>query len=120
MLTQISNRLRSHYPEGTTLGHFIGDEFSVLLEGRLAQAETAVSHTKELLSRLEPPIEVSGHLITIKTNAGLSAAEPSEPRAEAMIIEAQTAMRIARKTGDACCLYSLGLVDRDLRLNFAG
>lgn len=118
VLQQSSRLLQDSLPDDALLGHLTGDEFAIALNTQ-AQPDDARALVNVLLDLLETPVEAAGRPIDCRAHAGLSNSNKTQ-RVETLIIEAQMAMRIARRTNERCCIYSPELIDRDLRLNFAG
>ena len=118
-LRQFAGQLSDYLPKDALIGHCTGGEFAVYLDGELGMASASIDLGNKILSSLDAPQEILGETVQLSASAGVSSAPARSVRAEAIIIEAQMAMRIARKINSGCCIYGPDLIERDLRLNFA-
>lgn len=110
ILHQCAQRLRDHLGPNAILGHFIGHEFAILLRGEQeASPENAAALTESIVQRLKAPLTIARQNAALDASAGLVIETSHARQAEPMIIEARTAMLVARQKRKSFCLYSPGL-----------
>ena len=95
LLRQVAQRLQSAVPAEATLGRLSGDEFAVLVVEDADPEATA----RALVDRFEQPFRVEGHELRMTTSVGVALAANEQPRPDALLRAADTAMYAAKQRG---------------------
>jgi diguanylate cyclase (GGDEF)-like protein/PAS domain S-box-containing protein len=97
LLAQVADRLRAHMRSADTIARIGGDEFVVVVEGVLTDADltAAVLRVSEALAE---PFDVEGERIHVTASVGLRLAT-SEEELDEVLRDADDAMYVAKRRG---------------------
>jgi diguanylate cyclase (GGDEF)-like protein/PAS domain S-box-containing protein len=79
-----------------------GDEFTILLE-EVADPSHAMRAAKRILSAVAEPFVVEAHEVRTSASVGIALSTPAHERAEALLQDADVAMRRAKAMGGSRC-----------------
>jgi len=79
-----------------------GDEFTILLE-EVADASDAMRAAKRILAALAEPFQLEGREVRTSASVGIALSTPTHDRAEALLQDADVAMRRAKAMGGSRC-----------------
>ncbi|MBB4860116.1 diguanylate cyclase (GGDEF)-like protein/PAS domain S-box-containing protein [Novosphingobium chloroacetimidivorans] len=98
LLKQVADRLRSTVGEGGQVGRLGGDEFQVVLPGRIAREELAyLAH--RIIENLSQPYSIEGSRVTIGASVGIALSPDDGTSSEALIRNADLALYAAKDGG---------------------
>ncbi len=104
LLFDVAERLRDHAAPAVTLARLGGDEILVLLED-VAEAETALHMTEELLSALDRPFDLPDGALTLTASAGVAHTDDGQTETGELMSKADVAMyRVKSRGGDGVAL----------------
>ncbi|VWX54455.1 EAL domain-containing protein [Novosphingobium sp. 9U] len=98
LLKQVADRLRSTVGEGGRVGRLGGDEFQVVLPGRINRDELAyLAH--RIIENLSQPYSIEGSRVTIGASVGIALSPDDGVTSEALIRNADLALYAAKDGG---------------------
>ena len=97
MLRIVADRMRKSVRPGDTVARIGGDEFVVVLE-QVDSAEQAGELLQRILTSVELPLQLDGHLLLPAMSAGLTVDDGSGD-ARRVLRDADTALYVAKNTG---------------------
>jgi diguanylate cyclase (GGDEF)-like protein/PAS domain S-box-containing protein len=95
VLVAVAERMRACVRASDTPARLGGDEFAVLLPGTDYAIATVIA--QRFLDLLAQPLQVHGHLLTVRASIGIAAARANDP--DALLRSADAAMYAAKRTG---------------------
>lgn len=98
LLVAIADRLRTYLRPQDTAARLGGDEFGLLLENVLNAFDLEVV-AKRVLSEMNRPFEVLGHLFPVRISIGVAMAGKEDVNAESLLRDAGMALYHARQAG---------------------
>lgn len=98
LLTEIACRMESQESDAAKLYRYGGDEFALLLEGRLRKTEAAEAAV-EVLHLFDAPFRIENKELAITVSIGISCFTGGEEQAEDLVQQASTAMQYAKESG---------------------
>ncbi len=129
LLEIMANRVRQVVAPSDTLGRLDADEFTVL-RAPGTDADATATLAQALLDRLEAPVEVADHALTMRVAVGIAMAPADGETAEAVLQAAVTARnQVKEEDGRGYRFFVAGMTDavrrrkemeRDLRRALAG
>ncbi len=96
LLRLVASRLTSAVPEGALVARVGGDEFTILLRGKLADSQAMVI-AERVRRAITDPFEIGGTIINISTSVGLAFGSAEVQKAE-LIRRADVAMYQAKRS----------------------
>ncbi|MGB5494589.1 MAG: EAL domain-containing protein, partial [Sedimenticolaceae bacterium] len=106
LLRAIAERLSNAVRGDDLVAHLSSDDFGILVE-ELADADSAVRISQNLLNLLQEPIDVGGAQISLSPRMGLSLWPKDSPDGSALLRDAYIAMFRARiEASNTTCVYS--------------
>lgn len=96
VLRKIAARLRHALPQARVLARLGGDEFGALLVGKADGS--VLAQARQLLAKLDEPIEIDGLSLQVYASIGLSPRRPGEDR-QSLMQHADIAMYRAKRRG---------------------
>jgi diguanylate cyclase (GGDEF)-like protein/PAS domain S-box-containing protein len=100
LLRTISRRLVDASRADDTAARFGGDEFTILLEDVTSVDEVA-RYASRILERVNTPIDVGEHRLTVSASIGIGMSGSGETGAEDLVRQADVAMYRAKQNGKA-------------------
>jgi diguanylate cyclase (GGDEF)-like protein len=97
VLAGVAARLQALLRVGDTVARLSGDEFGILIEDVVDQAE-AENVARRVVAAFEHPLELEGRLVPVSVSVGVDVAEPGAD-SETLIRNADFAMYGAKQTG---------------------
>lgn len=98
LLLQAVARMRNLLEMADVVARIGGDKFVVLRRSE-AHAQAAMALAERLIRALEEPFAVDGHSIAIAASVGVALSPPEAGTGEAVLLDAETALRHARMQG---------------------
>jgi diguanylate cyclase (GGDEF)-like protein/PAS domain S-box-containing protein len=98
LLATIAERLRQVVRAGDTVARFGGDEFTVLLEGVIADTDAERLATR-LIAAIEAPVTVDEQVAHVSASIGIALSLPVGDSAESLLAAADAAMYAAKLAG---------------------
>jgi Amt family ammonium transporter len=100
LLCEVANRLSRVTRDSDVISRWGGDEFIIMMHGRLT-CEFARQKAEDILAVMREPVEIEGYLLNIPTSIGIAYAASSEPflDADKLIQNADIAMYQAKLKG---------------------
>ncbi|MCG6870119.1 MAG: PAS domain S-box protein [Gammaproteobacteria bacterium] len=95
VLKVVARRLRDGVREDDTVARLGGDEFTVVMED-LKRSEHASVLAQKLIHRLQEPVEVDGHSLSVSASVGISLFPQDGETANELLSNADTAMYKAK------------------------
>ena len=104
VLKEVGTRFKQCFPEGSVMGRFGGDEFTVYMPG--GNAKTAVKCAEKLRSLVSSQVHTPDYNDVICMCAGIAECAPDERNFDTLFKKADIAMYNAKNSGaDKCCVY---------------
>ncbi|MGH2342505.1 putative bifunctional diguanylate cyclase/phosphodiesterase [Segnochrobactraceae bacterium EtOH-i3] len=100
VLRELARRLHVWAGSTTLVARVGGDEFSVLLPG-IGTADTLMERARDLVARLQEPMEIEGRRIRLAVRAGLSIWPDAGTTADTLQRNADLALYSTKSTGNA-------------------
>jgi diguanylate cyclase (GGDEF)-like protein/PAS domain S-box-containing protein len=98
LLTQVSQRLERTVDRMGRVGRLGGDEFQVIIPGRVAREELATL-AQRIIETLSQPYSIEGHRVMIGASVGIAVAPDNGVTSEALIRNADLALYAAKDGG---------------------
>ena len=98
LLTQVAQRLERTVDAAGRVGRLGGDEFQVILPGRIARSELAALADR-IIENLSQPYSIEGHSVIIGVSIGIAVAPEDGVTSEALIRNADLALYAAKDGG---------------------
>ena len=98
LLKQVSQRLERTVGEMGRVGRLGGDEFKVIIPGRI-EKQRLTYLAQEIIHQLSQPYSIEGHQVIIGASIGISAAPENGDTAEELIRNADLALYAAKDAG---------------------
>jgi diguanylate cyclase (GGDEF)-like protein/PAS domain S-box-containing protein len=98
LLTVVAERLQSVLRPHDSAARLGGDEFSILVED-IGCADDLSTVAVRIVSEIERPFEIFGHLIKVSASMGLAMASPTHTAPELLVRDAVVAMYRAKQAG---------------------
>ena len=95
LLTQVAERIRQQLGEHDVIGRIGGDEFTVLLTGKVLR-EDAAAPASRLLAALSEPFQVEGYEVTLSASIGIAGYPLDGNDAQTLMANADAAMYAAK------------------------
>jgi diguanylate cyclase (GGDEF)-like protein len=112
LLRQVPTRLAAAVP-GATVARLGGDQFGLLVED-LGRAQSAYEAAIRIQGRLRPPFDLASGRLRTTASIGIAVAGANGRTGEAVISEAESAMRRARNRGAGAIELFDGRLAREL------
>ncbi|HWL35767.1 MAG TPA: EAL domain-containing protein [Frankiaceae bacterium] len=100
LLLEVSGRLQGVLRQGDTAARFGGDEFTLLCEEVVDDAQ-ATAIAQRVLSVLSVPFVLDGSPVHVTASVGIAVSDGSDPRPEDMLRDADAALHRAKELGKA-------------------
>lgn len=97
LLGHVANRLRDEMPPSVLVARFGGDEFVILADGPVTEAQ-AVDLADRALGAVSETLQLAGHRVTPSGSAGVVVARPGQSASD-VLRDADTAMYRAKHQG---------------------
>jgi diguanylate cyclase (GGDEF)-like protein/PAS domain S-box-containing protein len=101
LLKQVAERLTATIGEMGSVGRLGGDEFQVILPGRIERGQLEVL-AAGMIEALSEPYPVEGHRVSIGASIGIALAPDDGVTSEALIRNADLALYAAKDKGRGC------------------
>jgi diguanylate cyclase (GGDEF)-like protein/PAS domain S-box-containing protein len=101
LLKQVGQRLTAAVGDLGRVGRLGGDEFQVLIPGRLPRAELA-HLAQRVIENLSQPYDIDGHRVVIGASVGIAMSPDDGVTSEAIIRNADLALYAAKDAGRGC------------------
>jgi diguanylate cyclase (GGDEF)-like protein/PAS domain S-box-containing protein len=101
LLKQVAQRLTAAVSDLGRVGRLGGDEFEVIIPGRLPRAEFA-HLAQRIIESLSRPYEIDGHRVVIGASVGIATSPDDGVTSEAIIRNADLALYAAKDNGRGC------------------
>ena len=98
LLCEVANRLSSVTRESDIITRWGGDEFIILMQGRLTRM-LAKQKAEEILTVMRQPVELEGQVLNIPTSIGITLVNNPDLDADKLIQQADLAMYEAKMQG---------------------
>lgn len=105
LLKMVGERLAAITRAGDTIARIGGDEFAAILASNFDK-QSVNDFSKRILHEIEKPFLIDGHDINISISIGISFYPDDAEDMEKLLIEADKAMYIAKKTGSKIEFYN--------------
>lgn len=99
LVREVANRLLQSVEEGDTVARMAGDEFMILAHG-IESAEKAHELGKQILNRINKPLDMYGSLIYPNASIGFTLVQDTSLSPDTLIKQADIAMSGAKKRAD--------------------
>lgn len=117
VLVTLSERLRSCVRPDDTVARLGGDEFVIVLQ-RMAPDEDPGEVSARLAAVIDEPLNVLGHVASVKASVGLALFDPEVDDARSLVVKADLAMYAAKQAEDSASLvYSDDVTPSGLHSN---
>jgi len=101
LLKQVAQRLEAAVGSIGCVGRLGGDEFEVVLPGRIARARLAAL-AGQIIAQVSQPYRIDGHHVTIGVSIGIAIAPDDAVNREQLIRSADLALYAAKDAGRGC------------------
>ena len=98
LLKEVGGQLKSCLPHKDRIARLEGDEFAILVTGRLASPESLVELSAQLLEAIEQPFEIEGEQVQIGGSIGIATYPACGEDRKELISHAETALHRARQS----------------------
>ncbi|NNM58539.1 MAG: diguanylate cyclase [Legionellales bacterium] len=98
LLKMVGERLASSIRTGDTVARMGGDEFAAIVMLNV-DPHSMLSFSRRIIDTIEKPFIIDGHHINISISIGISSYPDDSRNVEALLVSADKAMYIAKKTG---------------------
>jgi Amt family ammonium transporter len=113
LLMSVADRLRASLRPEDSASRLDGDEFAVLVENILDQADLETVAAR-ILRQMEEPFDIFGSFVRVSVSMGVAIAGPGHATAALLLRDADYALNRAKLTGGGCS----ELFDRALELPY--
>ncbi|QRG68663.1 sensor domain-containing protein [Brevibacillus choshinensis] len=98
LLIEAASRLQACVQPGDIVARLGGDEFTILLS-QLTDTKQAEAVAEQILSQLQKPFELNGHLVTVSCSIGIALFPQDGETAEDLLKRADTALYAVKSQG---------------------
>ncbi|KQL44766.1 hypothetical protein AN963_25725 [Brevibacillus choshinensis] len=98
LLIEVAKRLQACVQPGDSVARLGGDEFTILL-CQLTDSKQAEAVAELIMSQLQKPFELNGHLVTISSSIGIAMFPQDGENAEDLLKRADTALYSVKSQG---------------------
>ncbi len=109
LLQQIADRLKRHFDSTELLAHFGGGTFGVIMEAAGEEDEAVHWMREQLLEVFRAPFSVDGRSIPVDVKSGFARYPDNGADANALVQNAEAALRVAKSTGEKYLPHRLEL-----------
>jgi diguanylate cyclase (GGDEF)-like protein len=104
LLREVAQRFQARTRSADTVARLGGDEFSVVLAD-IKNPEQASAVALDLLARIAPAFNIAGHEIMIGASIGIALSSASGSDPQEMLLQADSAMYDAKRSGKNCVRF---------------
>jgi PAS domain S-box-containing protein/diguanylate cyclase (GGDEF)-like protein len=109
LLQQIADRLKRHFDSTELLAHFGGGTFGVIMEAAGDEDEAVHWMQEQVLEVFRAPFKVDGRGIPVDVKSGFARYPDNGSDANALVQNAEAALRVAKSTGEKYLPHRLEL-----------